>query len=124
MVSSEKGGRGGLVRRGSPVDRSRRIQPEMGAQAGFFDEWYLPWTASKMAAEVPMLPDGVRPRPPMRPAQRSERRAWERGRENDGKTSKNKDGSVQFTSALPIQGVDIPKYRCSPKPDAPDKMSP
>jgi hypothetical protein len=33
----------------------------------------LPWTASKMEASFPMFPDGVRPRPPMRPAERSDR---------------------------------------------------
>lgn len=32
-----------------------------------------PWTASKMDASLPMLPEGVRPRPPMRPADKSER---------------------------------------------------
>ena len=32
-----------------------------------------PWTASKMEASLPMLPDGVKPRPPMRPADKSER---------------------------------------------------
>ena len=32
-----------------------------------------PWTASKIEASLPMLPDGVSPSPPMRPAHMSER---------------------------------------------------
>ena len=32
-----------------------------------------PWTASNILASLPMFPEGVRPRPPMRPADKSER---------------------------------------------------
>ena len=32
-----------------------------------------PWTASKMEASFPMLPDGVNPSPPINPAHMSER---------------------------------------------------
>lgn len=32
-----------------------------------------PWTASKIEASLPMFPDGVKPNPPIRPADKSER---------------------------------------------------